>query len=305
MVLLFGYVRPQKSELLVREYEEYGGIYCTLCRRLGKDYGVAARLALSYDGTFYALLLLSVSEKSSFDFFGGRCVANPLKKCLYCPDEGPEFASASALTVILTYFKIRDDIEDSGFWRSLSFRLVLPIASRARKKAAKRYPQMDKAVFRSIQLQEQIEHQKFAGIDACAEPTAEMLAEVFELAARERDGPLSPRVRVFHQFGYYLGRWTYLMDAADDLEADIQNHSFNPFVQKFQLDLHSHQQDLDRTRSYVNQTLNGTLAKLGAAADLLDCNQFGSIIRNVVSKGLPQMQKERLFKKETRNVRSL
>ena len=53
---MFGYVRPHKQELLVREFEQYKGAYCQLCRQLGKDYGWTARLTLSYDCTFYALL---------------------------------------------------------------------------------------------------------------------------------------------------------------------------------------------------------------------------------------------------------
>ena len=31
---MFGYVRPFKSELLVREYDQYKAAYCQLCRAL-------------------------------------------------------------------------------------------------------------------------------------------------------------------------------------------------------------------------------------------------------------------------------
>ncbi len=34
---MFGYVRPYKSELLVREYEQYKSVYCELCRELWLD----------------------------------------------------------------------------------------------------------------------------------------------------------------------------------------------------------------------------------------------------------------------------
>ena len=73
---MFGYVRPYKPELLVREYDQYKAVYCELCRVLGKEYGVMARFALSYDCAFYAMLALSgeqVEERR------GRCVCNPLK----------------------------------------------------------------------------------------------------------------------------------------------------------------------------------------------------------------------------------
>ncbi len=86
MVCLFGYVRPRKSELLVREFEEYNGIYCSLCRQLGKSYGALSRLALNYDCTFYALVLLSLSEKECPRFSRGHCVVNPLKQGTFCRD---------------------------------------------------------------------------------------------------------------------------------------------------------------------------------------------------------------------------
>ena len=56
---MFGYVRPFKGEMLVKEYDAYKGVYCQLCRALGKYYGFPMRLTLSYDCTLYALLALN------------------------------------------------------------------------------------------------------------------------------------------------------------------------------------------------------------------------------------------------------
>ena len=75
---MFGYVRPYKSELLVREYEQYKSVYCELCRELGKSYGWTARFTLSYDCTFYALLSLAVTE-AKVTLHQGRCTVNPMK----------------------------------------------------------------------------------------------------------------------------------------------------------------------------------------------------------------------------------
>ena len=62
---MFGYVRPFKSELLVREYDQYKAAYCQLCRALKEHYGRAASFTLSYDCTFYALLMLSTRRPGS------------------------------------------------------------------------------------------------------------------------------------------------------------------------------------------------------------------------------------------------
>lgn len=59
---MFGYLQIQKSELLVRESEAYKAVYCGLCRQMGKDYSVFTRFTLSYDCTFYAMLLMSLNR---------------------------------------------------------------------------------------------------------------------------------------------------------------------------------------------------------------------------------------------------
>ena len=38
--------------------------------------------------------------------------------------------------------------------------------------------------------------------------------------------------RVLSSIGYLAGKWVYLIDAFDDLEDDIKNHSYNPFINK-------------------------------------------------------------------------
>ena len=49
---------------------------------------------------------------------------------------------------MMTYQKIRDDIEDSGFGGKLKAYLVLPLVAGANKKAAKKYPELKKILMR-------------------------------------------------------------------------------------------------------------------------------------------------------------
>ncbi len=39
--------------------------------------------------------------------------------------------------------------------------------------------------------------------------------------------------RVLRQLLYHLGRWVYLVDAADDLKKDVKSGSYNPLVYRF------------------------------------------------------------------------
>ena len=48
---MFGYVKTCTPQLRLCEWEAYRGIYCGLCRTLGRRFGPLARLTLSYDFT--------------------------------------------------------------------------------------------------------------------------------------------------------------------------------------------------------------------------------------------------------------
>ena len=103
--IVFGYLQIQKSELLVREFEAYKSVYCGLCKQMGKDYSFLTRLSLSYDCTFYAMLLMSVS-RSCKGFKDGRCTFNPLKKCKFALCEHPQafqghYAPFQAISALL------------------------------------------------------------------------------------------------------------------------------------------------------------------------------------------------------------
>lgn len=303
---MFGYVRPQKFEMLVREYDEYLGIYCSLCKELGRRYGLTARLALNYDCTFYALFLLATQKDGCPSFTNGRCCVNPLKKCYYCKTEKDEkdektFAAACALTVILTYYKLLDNINDSRTIKKTAYYSIYPILWLKHKKAAKNYPEIEGIVSESMRAQSEIEKKDKPGIDLCAQPTAEMLKGILRLSA-EKKGAEPAASRLFCHLGYYLGRWIYIIDAADDLEKDIESGAFNPFIIKFGLNKSSAEEDILAAKKYANGTLNMSLSRIGEAVDLLGFNSLGAITRNILLKGLPQMQKELLFKKEKTNV---
>ncbi len=288
---MFGYVRPLKPELLVREYSQYKAVYCQLCRVLGQEYGPLARFALSYDCAFYAMAALSVSgAKPQED--RARCVMNPLKACTYLPAPGDSYQKASALCVLLTYHKLRDNLLDQGFFRSLGSRLLLVFARPMAKKAEKRFPWLAAAAQKAMEAQRQAELE-LAGPDQCAQPTAQLLEQVFGQLAG-----CSEKLRpALESFGYFLGRWVYLMDAADDLAQDLAEGSFNPFIARLGLQGTKKLEGEQRRQAEesCNAALNATAARLVLAMNLIPLGDFGPIIENVVTKGLPEVQREILF----------
>ena len=210
------------------EYDVYRGVYCGVCRALGRRYGLRSRLLLTYDSVFYALLLLARKPQCA-GFDKGRCVVNPFKSCLFCQDQEAA-GQAAALCVLLAVQKLRDDRKDRGKGRTRA-RFLLPLMKRPYRKAAADYPWMEASIRRGMEAQAAVEAQPGASLDACAEPTAAMLGQV--LAHESGAGEREPLTRVLQQTGYFLGRWVYVMDAADDMEKDAQSGDFNWFVRAF------------------------------------------------------------------------
>lgn len=62
-------------------------------------------------------------------------------------------------------------------------------------------------------------------------PAADAFAALLAGAAEEEPDPV--RRRVLEQLLYHLGRWIYLVDAADDLKKDVKSGSYNPLVYRF------------------------------------------------------------------------
>lgn len=266
---MFGYIKTHRPELKVKEDEAYKGIYCSLCRTLGKRYGLMSRLFLSYDSTFLALALMALSdEKVCFE--QKRCPFNPSKKCNFCKNESIELNFAADVSVLLLYHKIKDNISDSTLFKAILYRILLLLVTASYKKAVKNCPQGAIIITEYMIRQAVVEEKQTASIDEAAEPTAMLLAELYAFGEEDADAG-----RLRSQVGYHLGRWVYMIDAFDDLEKDRKSGNYNPF-------LLSGQDNYEKIKGDLLMTA-GELAK---AYELLKIKKFNTIIENVIYDGL-------------------
>lgn len=268
---MFGYLQIEKSELKLKDFEKYRAVYCSLCRKIGRDYSIFARLFLSYDCTFFALLLLSQNGECT-GFEKKRCTCNPLKKCTYCIKGDKAFESAAALSVITVYYKLCDDINDSKFFKKLLCKMILPFAKRQKNKAAVKFKELDAIVFNMLKSQQEAEKDLNCCIDKACEPTAVMLSSILKLYSSGFES------KIFEQLGYYLGRWIYLCDAVEDLSDDIKKNCFNPLKNRA------------GDKQYFEQMLNQVRFQLNLAYNLYEPLQFKEILDNLFIFGLETVQ---------------
>ena len=290
---MFGYVRINKGELKVKEYEAYRGIYCSLCRALSKRYGVLSRLILSYDMTFFAMVRLS-KDGVLPEFQPGRCPFNPTKRCNYCSNAAAQFDYVCAVSVLMFYYKLKDDLTDESFFRRLLVLLILPFASHWRKKALRQFAAVDRIICESVDMQTKTEAGKTDSFDRAAHASADALGKLFAFEAEEKQ-------QAFYRFGYAVGRWVYLTDAADDIEKDIKRRRFNVFAVAFQL---KSAQLTEEQKSRILETLNASEALALEAFRQTDCIYMSPIIANILNDGMNQT-KERMLKGERIHARSI
>ena len=292
---MFGYVRLFKPNITMGEYEQYKGIYCTLCKRLGKRYGVASRFTLSYDMTFLALLQMAMEDKDA-DFCPSRCSFNPTKRCLKAQNTAAIDRAADVGT-LLTYYKLKDTIADEGFGKRVAAWCAMPFAAAARKKAAKRCPDIDRAVAEMMRRQAALETAETDSIDQAAEPFALLLQTLAGDIADDGN-----QRRILERFGYCLGRWVYLTDAVDDLAEDMQKGRYNPYICARGI---TDAAGVAATRQYAGETLNACLAECIAAYNLLDVRRFDGTLRNILEQGMPHTQQRVIAGEERQDEKSL
>ncbi len=297
---MFGYVKPLRGELKVCEFQTYQAIYCGLCKQLGRAGGQRARFLLSYDMAFLALVALSLSEEEP-RFAQQCCIARPTKKRQTLLEHPAlEFAADTAL--LLAYYQCRDQMQDSGFFSRQKYRLALPFAASGKKRAQQRRPQLFDMLEEYEKSQRELESAPFTTLDAACDPTGRALGQMAALLSPEER--LTPAL---YRVGYMMGRYIYLMDAADDLKSDLAHRQFNPLISSFAIES---EEDLDNPSlpAQLTEILNLTIGQLAAAYELLPHRRYHTILHNIIYLGLPAVRDRVLqskTKKEKRHEQSL
>ncbi len=217
---MFGYIRPVKGELYVKDSEFYSAVYCGLCRYGGKNISHLTRWLLNYDFVLLALLRISLCNEAVC-VEKKRCPYK-LKKC-NCAKADESYSFVCSAFGLLTYQKILDDINDEKGVKRVIKKAVLPIFSRIAKKSDN-FDGLKEIIQRGINSTADAETTKCSSPDRAADGFATMMKEIAAYSLGE------DKKAVAETCGYHIGRFIYLADAFDDLEQDAKSGNYNPFI---------------------------------------------------------------------------
>lgn len=269
---MFGYVRPPQ-DLPEEERKRFGRAYCGLCHALGERYGPAARLILNFDFTFLAILL---SDREEGPIHHGRCAAHPVHGRDRL-ETSPALALAADESVILAYWQARDGVEDHDWLHGLRYRAVSAALEPAYHRAAGARPEFDESTRRQLRLLAELERENCPSMDRAADTFAVLL----QGAAQTVDEPV--RRRVLEQIFYHLGRWVYLVDAADDLKKDAADGNYNPVALRYGL---AEGVWTEESRRSFAATLDHSIHMMATAFELWDFGVWTPVLQNTLYAGL-------------------
>lgn len=274
---MFGYVLPTFGDLKVKEYSRFKACYCGMCHELKRSYGQASRFILNYDFVFLAMLL--DRRTSAPDYEMKACAVSPFCKKCVCA-KSPVLRYCSACSVILTYWKLCDAVNDEGFLKSTVSRVLRGFLRSAYGKAKSECSGFDSIARQLLTELSILEKQNEKSLDRAADKFAQILAAAGDGVTNEKER------RAISQLLYHLGRIIYIADAYQDFESDLKGGRYNPIAVRFGI---AAGEIPVQVRNAVDLTLQNSQGQMMAAFELLPGTYWSGILRNIVFLGIPDM----------------
>ena len=261
---MFGYIVPSLSALDEEERTRYRAVYCGVCRSIRERYGQRARLTVTYDMTFLALVLGSLYEPVE-ETGANRCPVHPAHLQSWARSHWTDYAAD--LSVALAYHKLKDDWADDRSARAFAASAAL---AGPYHRAKARRPEACRAIEEALADIRAIEQApKSADADAAANRFGLLLGDLFVA----QDDFWATELR---RFGARLGKFVYVMDAVMDLEEDRRTGNYNPFAHT------------DLAAGELRQNLELLAAAAADAFERLPLERDVHVLRSVLYAGMWQ-----------------
>lgn len=269
---MFGYVLPAKSEMKMREFEEYRAYYCGLCKQLQKSYGAFSRLLLNYDLVLLALVADALrTDKGQTKVEG--CIAGPWARHPTLHNTLGLQLGADGL-ILLSFYRLKDNLMDERGIKRLGYWLAYPLFRRWQRKAAAKNSALDVLLKQLMEQQAALEAAHCTNVDEACEPTAKMCAALFAMAAQN-----NAEERILYRLGLFAGQVVYLLDAAEDYQKDAAKGRYNVYVEMGLPFEEAVQAAQTRCRMAAGE--------IARCYNLLDIKTHKPILDNVFFLGLP------------------
>ena len=282
---MFGYININQKIMTEENRKAYQAYYCGLCQRLKSNCGAKGQMLLNYDMTFLVILLSGLYELEN-THQAYNCVRHPSRRQNVWINDATRYAAD--MNILLSYHNSLDDWRDE---HSVPKKMLAKAFRSDYERIMADYPRQGAALEHYMEQLAQAEERKETNVDLVAGLTGEMLAEIFDW----RQDEWSDELRCF---GFYMGKFIYLMDAYEDCEKNLKNKQYNILSDVY---------GDDEYEIYCRQLLTSMMAECAKSFERLPILQHADILRNVLYSGVwtrYEYKQMKLRKQELREKRA-
>ena len=287
---MFGYININSLELSEENKKAYQSYYCGLCQKLKTNCGTKGQMLLSYDLTFLIVLLTGLyeleNEETEF-----TCPLHPTKKRTAYINDAAGYAAD--MNLLLAYHNLLDDWYDEKSYTKKAF---VKILDKDYTRIMSKYPRQTKAIETYMQKTAELEQKRETNLDIVAGLTGEMLGEVF--CWKEDEWKEEMRT-----LGFYMGKFIYLMDAYEDIDADRKKGAYNPLLSMKE----ERNQEFD---TFCKLLLTSMMSECAKSFERLPILLHADILRNILYSGVwskyeyIQLKKKKIEEKNLKKNRN-
>lgn len=277
---MFGYIMPVLDDLKVRDYEIFRSYYCGLCFSIKNKFGNIPRLGLNYDTTFFAVLLDGLSKEESKSKMT-NCIKHPIEK-RNCILQNKALDYATDLNLALVYYKLLDDVNDD---KNITSSVLSKILKLYHNRLT--YKNINSIIKENLDKLHVLERSdNFFSIDEIADPFSHIIGEILQECPFELNNDTENMRKELYIFGYYFGKWIYLIDALDDLKKDMQEGQFNPINKVYNKNSLPYDDLLNLIKKNIEFTLISLASNCSEILKKLPITKNKEILENIINLGL-------------------
>jgi len=174
---------------------------------------------------------------------------------------------AAKMTIVLTYFKCEDDWLDE---RKISKQAYKRLLRKAYQEIKEEYPDKLAHIETCLHCINDYESQGITNLDEISKYFGEVMGEICAYKDDEWHDEL-------YEFGFYLGKFIYFIDAYEDIEQDLKKGTYNPFKELYQT---------DQFEDKCKDILELMISEATMAFERLPIIENAAIIRNILYGGV-------------------
>ncbi|GEM_PF-1702194 len=291
---MIGYLKPDKMELVMKDYQYYKMYYCSICRHLVRNNLRIYSFLTGYEGTLLAMLYNELIVQDGAAVLD-NCSGVPLAKVPVLPSNHEAIELGAYLCLLAFQVKFQDNLlDETGFWITKYNQFLKGHIEKSAKK--------QKEVYEKFKIDLNYVHAKQKELKSLEEDSSIKKADVYldhwgDLFAYIMTQPFSGKIepeRYEALKGLFsgLGKIINLLDALADIRIDSDSGQFNPILKAESPKDPQKKEWLESTYNNYTGLINSERQKILNTLPALALRESLSIVQNILTHCLDRELKK-------------